>query len=60
MIFIGDCARYEGELHGEPVQLDSQVKARALIEPREAKVDDIFVKRLKWKHYSILREMFLG
>ena len=47
VIFIGDCARYHGELKGELVQIDSQMKERSLIDPREAKVDDIFVKMAK-------------
>ena len=47
VIFIGDCAEYQGELHGELIHLDSQVVDRASIEPREAKSDDIFVKMAK-------------
>lgn len=47
VIFIGDCARYEGELHGELVTIESQVVDRSEIDPRKAKVDDIFVKMAK-------------
>ena len=47
VIFIGDCAEYEGQLHGELVQIESTYRDRSGINPREAKAEDIFVKMLK-------------
>ena len=47
VIFIGDCAQYKGELHGELVNIESQIVDRSTIDPRQAKVDDIFVKMAK-------------
>ena len=47
VIFIGDCADYQGELHGELVQISPEMTDRHTIEPREARADDIFMKMIK-------------
>lgn len=47
VVFVGDCASYQGEVQGELIQIDSEMRAREEIEPREASADDIFVKMLK-------------
>jgi uncharacterized protein (DUF362 family) len=47
VIFVGDCASYQGELHGELIQIEPDMRDRDEIEPREAKSDDIFVKMVK-------------
>jgi len=44
VIFIGDCARYEGEIAGKLVKIESLYKDRSTKDPHEAKHDDIFVK----------------
>lgn len=44
VIFIGDCARWEGTIQDQVVQLRSLYKDRATKDPHEAKHDDVFVK----------------
>lgn len=44
VIFIGDCAKWRGELHGELVQIESLYRDRTTKDPLSAKHDDIFVK----------------
>jgi uncharacterized protein (DUF362 family) len=44
VVFIGDCAQWQGELAGKPVQIRSTYKDRSTLDPHHAKHDDIFVK----------------
>lgn len=44
VIFIGDCAKWRGELAGEFVQIESLYRDRTTKDPHSAKHDDIFVK----------------
>jgi uncharacterized protein (DUF362 family) len=44
VIFIGDCANWEGKLQDRTVKLESLYRDRATKDPHEAKHDDIFVK----------------
>lgn len=44
VIFIGDCARYEGTLHGRPVQIRSKYRDRSTLDPHHARHDDVYVK----------------
>jgi uncharacterized protein (DUF362 family) len=52
VIFIGDCANWEGRLggerpHGEVVQIRSVYKDRSTKDPHTAKHDDIYAKMVK-------------
>ncbi len=47
VFFMGDCASYQGEIHGKPVQIESRYQARKQKNPKQAKAEDIFVKILK-------------
>lgn len=47
VVFIGDCARFEGRIAGEPVKIDSLYVDRSLKDPLRAKNEDIFEKMLK-------------
>jgi hypothetical protein len=44
VIFIGDCARWKGEIAGKYVEVESVYEDRARKNPYQAKHDDIFVK----------------
>lgn len=44
VVFIGDCAKYEGEICGKLVKVESLYRDRSTKDPHEAKHDDIFVK----------------
>ncbi|MEZ4219493.1 MAG: DUF362 domain-containing protein [Polyangiaceae bacterium] len=44
VIFIGDCATFEGNLAGKLVQIRSKYKDRSTKDPHHAKHDDIYVK----------------
>ncbi len=44
VVFIGDCAKWSGELHGRLVNVESLYKDRAQKDPYHAKHDDIFAK----------------
>jgi uncharacterized protein (DUF362 family) len=44
VVFIGDCARYEGEAGGKTIAVESLYKGRETKDPHEAKHDDIYVK----------------
>jgi uncharacterized protein (DUF362 family) len=46
VVFIGDCARWEGKLGGELVQIRSQYRDRAEKDPHQAVHQDIFGKML--------------
>ena len=44
VIFIGDCASWKGELHGQQVSVESRYRSRSVIDPNAAKHQDVFVK----------------
>ena len=44
VVFIGDCASWEGELAGKHVAIESLYRDRASKDPHVAKHDDIYVK----------------
>lgn len=44
VVFIGDCAEWQGELHGKPVAIENLYKDRSHLDPHTAKMDDIFKK----------------
>jgi uncharacterized protein (DUF362 family) len=44
VIFVGDCARYEGEVAGKLIKVDSLYKSRETKDPHHAKHDDIYAK----------------
>lgn len=46
VIFIGDCAKYEGQIHDKLVRIDSLYKDRSTKDPYTAKHDDIYAKML--------------
>jgi uncharacterized protein (DUF362 family) len=46
VIFIGDCAKWEGKLGGELVQIRSVYKDRATKDPHTVQHDDIFAKMI--------------
>lgn len=46
VVFIGDCATYQGKVGQEDVRIDSQYVDRATIEPTRAKHPDIYAKML--------------
>ncbi len=47
VVFIGDCASFEGHIAGAPVKIRSQYVDRSLKDPLQAKHEDIFRKMLK-------------
>ncbi len=47
VVFIGDCAQFEGRIAGEPVKIDSRYIDRSLKDPLQAKHEDIFQKMAK-------------
>ncbi len=44
VVFIGDCATWQGTLEGKPVQISSKYKSRDTKDPYDAKHSDIFAK----------------
>jgi uncharacterized protein (DUF362 family) len=46
VVFIGDCASWQGKINGELVQIRNIYKDRATKDPYTAKHDDIFAKML--------------
>lgn len=44
VIFIGDCAEWQGNLQGKLVQIRSTYRDRSTLDPHTAKHDDIFMK----------------
>ncbi|MSP17803.1 MAG: DUF362 domain-containing protein [Myxococcales bacterium] len=44
VVFIGDCANWQGRIGGEPVQIRSVYKDRSTKDPHQAQHDDIFAK----------------
>jgi uncharacterized protein (DUF362 family) len=49
VIFIGDCATWQGDIAGKPVQIRSVYKERGTKDPHHAKHDDIYAKMLSVK-----------
>ncbi|MBW2528407.1 MAG: DUF362 domain-containing protein [Deltaproteobacteria bacterium] len=46
--FIGDCCRWEGELDGEPVKIDSCYTQRRHRDPHTASMTDIYIKMARF------------
>jgi uncharacterized protein (DUF362 family) len=46
VIFIGDCAKYKGEIAGKPISVESLYRNRDTKDPHHAKHDDIYAKML--------------
>lgn len=44
VIFIGDCAKWTGTLHGKPIEVKSLYKDRSTLDPHTATSQDIFAK----------------
>lgn len=44
VVFIGDCAVWNGQLHGEAVAIESTYQPRETKDPHHAKADDIYAK----------------
>jgi hypothetical protein len=44
IVFIGDCAQYEGEVNGQLIKVESLYRDRAESDPYEATHDDIYKK----------------
>lgn len=60
VVFIGDCASFEGNIAGNLVQIQSKYVDRSHKNPLEAKADDIFVKMGKmtkklWNADNVVR-----
>jgi len=51
VVFIGDCAEYHGDLHGQPVHIESCYEDRSTKDPKTATSDDIFAKMAKVSAY---------
>ena len=49
VVFIGDCASWEGDIGGKPVQIRSLYKARGTQDPHRARHSDIFGKMVSVK-----------
>ncbi|MBM3267269.1 MAG: DUF362 domain-containing protein [Candidatus Sericytochromatia bacterium] len=47
VVFVGDCAKWRGEIAGQPVAEESRYRDRSTHNPHCARSDDIFVKMLK-------------
>jgi len=50
VVFIGDCATYNGEIAGKPVNIKSVYKDRSQLNPRKATAEDIFAKMVKTQY----------
>lgn len=44
VVFIGDCANWQGQLHGKPVAIENVYKPRTTLDPHTATQQDIFAK----------------
>ncbi|MEZ4359721.1 MAG: DUF362 domain-containing protein [Kofleriaceae bacterium] len=44
VVFIGDCAQWEGTLHDKPVQIKNLYRDRSTLDPHHAANEDIFAK----------------
>jgi len=49
VVFIGDCASWEGRLADKPVQIQSLYRPRGTLDPHRAKHSDIFGKMVSVK-----------
>lgn len=49
VVFIGDCAQWEGEIAGKPVQIKNLYRDRATLDPHHATTEDIFAKLARAK-----------
>ena len=58
VVFMGDCATFEGDIAGKPVQITSSYVDRSRKDPLEAKGTDIYAKM--WKMGVKLRELDRG
>jgi hypothetical protein len=47
VIFIGDCARWEGKICGEPLRIENEYGARTMKDPHHATSEGIFVMMAK-------------
>lgn len=47
VVFIGDCASWQGELHGKQVTIENVYKDRSTMDPHAVGTEDIFVKLSK-------------
>lgn len=47
VVFIGDCAHWEGDVAGQPIKVESLYRDRSTKDPHEAKHTDVFVKLLE-------------
>jgi uncharacterized protein (DUF362 family) len=47
VVFIGDCADWQGDLHGKPIDIKNLYKDRSTMDPHSASQEDIFVKLSK-------------
>lgn len=47
VLFIGDCATWQGQLAGQPVQIRSKYQDRSTKDPYHAQHEDIFAKMVK-------------
>lgn len=52
VIFIGDCATFDGDIAGKPTVIENLYKDRSTKDPHQAKHDDIYMKML-----SVSREV---
>jgi hypothetical protein len=50
VLFIGDCARWEGQIRGQPVRIDNEYVDRTARDPRRATSASIFavMARMYW------------
>lgn len=55
VVFIGDCASYQGNLAGKPFELESIYQDRSTKSVYEAEADDIF-KKMSSVNWKMLRE----
>jgi len=44
VVFIGDCANWEGDINGKPISIPNLYKDRSTLDPHTATQTDIFVK----------------
>lgn len=49
VVFIGDCAKWRGEIAGKPVEIQSLYRDRDTIDPHHASAEDIFSKLARAK-----------
>ena len=47
VIFVGACAKWEGDLFGKPVQITSKYQDRSTLDPHDAAHQDVYAKMAK-------------